>query len=113
MAGNTKDLRVRIKSVGATLQLTNAMGLVASSKIRRANEAMVKAREYYLTKAAEEKLQVILQKSINDSNFSNARLVRNIIEKAIRQQAYRLVQTEKFQPEDIINLSAEDFKMSD
>lgn len=46
MAGNTKDLRVRIKSVGATLQLTNAMGLVASSKIRRANEAMVKAREY-------------------------------------------------------------------
>ena len=28
------------------MQLTNAMGLVASSKIRRANEAMMKARDY-------------------------------------------------------------------
>ncbi|MBO5895993.1 MAG: ATP synthase F1 subunit gamma [Clostridia bacterium] len=46
MTGNTKALRVRIKSVTSTLQLTKAMGLVASSKIRRANEAMGKAREY-------------------------------------------------------------------
>lgn len=43
---NTKALRVRIKSVKSTEQLTKAMGLVASSKIRRANEAMYKAREY-------------------------------------------------------------------
>ncbi len=46
MAGNTKALRVRIKSVTSTLQLTKAMGLVASSKIRRANTAMLKGREY-------------------------------------------------------------------
>ena len=46
MAGNTKALRVRINSVNSTLQLTKAMELVASSKIRRANEAMQKAREY-------------------------------------------------------------------
>ncbi|MBE7057443.1 MAG: ATP synthase F1 subunit gamma [Ruminococcaceae bacterium] len=46
MPGNTKALRVRIKSVSSTLQLTKAMGLVASSKIRRANEAMFKGREY-------------------------------------------------------------------
>lgn len=46
MAGNTKALRVRIKSVTSTLQLTKAMGLVASSKIRRANDSMMKAREY-------------------------------------------------------------------
>ncbi len=44
--GSTKELRVRIKSVTSTLQLTKAMGLVASSKIRRANEAMGKAREF-------------------------------------------------------------------
>ena len=49
MAGNTKALRVRIKSVTSTLQLTKAMGLVASSKIRRANEAMLKGREYLKT----------------------------------------------------------------
>ena len=46
MAGNTKILRQRIKSVNSTLQLTNAMGLVAGSKIRRANEGMQKARQY-------------------------------------------------------------------
>lgn len=46
MAGNTKTLRIRIKSVTSTLQLTKAMGLVASSKIRRANEVMVKGRNY-------------------------------------------------------------------
>lgn len=43
---NTKALRVRIKSVKSTEQLTKAMGLVASSKIRRANEAMYRARDY-------------------------------------------------------------------
>ena len=46
MSENIKALRVRIKSVTSTMQLTNAMGLVASSKIRRANEAMLKGRDY-------------------------------------------------------------------
>lgn len=46
MAENTKALRLRIKSVTSTLQLTKAMGLVASSKIYRANQALYKAREY-------------------------------------------------------------------
>ena len=46
MAGNMKVLRQRIKSVTSTQQLTKAMGLVASSKIRKANKAMTKAREY-------------------------------------------------------------------
>lgn len=46
MGQNTKALRLRIKSVSSTLQLTKAMELVASSKIRRANEAMNQVREY-------------------------------------------------------------------
>lgn len=46
---NTKALRVRIKSVKSTEQLTKAMGLVASSKIRRANINMYKSREYLLS----------------------------------------------------------------
>ena len=57
MAGNTKALRVRIKSVNSTLQLTKAMELVASSKIRRANEAMQKAREY--TTALEKSISLL------------------------------------------------------
>lgn len=46
MGANTKQLRTRIKSVNSTLHLTKAMGLVASSKIRRASDAMNKSREY-------------------------------------------------------------------
>ncbi|MBE7012091.1 MAG: ATP synthase F1 subunit gamma [Ruminococcaceae bacterium] len=46
MGADIKKLRVRIKSVNSTLHLTKAMGLVASSKIRRANEAMNRGREY-------------------------------------------------------------------
>jgi F-type H+-transporting ATPase subunit gamma len=46
MGADTKQLRSRIKSVGATLQLTRAMGLVASSKLRRVMERMQHGREY-------------------------------------------------------------------
>ncbi len=46
MGADIKKLRGRIKSVDSTLHLTRAMGLVASSKIRRAMESMVHGREY-------------------------------------------------------------------
>lgn len=46
MGADTKKLRNRIKSVDSTLHLTTAMGLVASSKIRRAMEAMTRGRDY-------------------------------------------------------------------
>lgn len=46
MGADTKSLRMRIRSVDSTLHLTKAMGLVASSKIRRANDAMNKGRNY-------------------------------------------------------------------
>ncbi len=46
MGADIKNLRTRIRSVDSTLHLTKAMGLVASSKIRRANEGMRNGREY-------------------------------------------------------------------
>lgn len=46
MGTNTKQLRNRIKSVDSTLHLTKAMGLVASSKIRKSMDAMQKSRQY-------------------------------------------------------------------
>jgi len=46
MGADIKSLRTRIRSVDSTLHLTRAMGLVASSKIRRATAAMMKSREY-------------------------------------------------------------------
>lgn len=46
MGADIKKLKTRIKSIDSTLHLTKAMGLVASSKIRRATDAMLKSGEY-------------------------------------------------------------------
>ncbi len=46
MGADIKKLRVRIKSVSSTQHLTKAMGLVASSKIRKSTDGMLKSREY-------------------------------------------------------------------
>ena len=46
MGADIKSLRSRIRSVDSTLHLTKAMGLVASSKIRRATLNMGRSREY-------------------------------------------------------------------
>lgn len=46
MGQDTRELGNRIKSFDSTLHLTRAMGLVASSKIRRATEGMIHAKEY-------------------------------------------------------------------
>ena len=47
MAGTSmKDIRLRIRSVQSTMQITKAMQLVASSKLRRARERMEASRPY-------------------------------------------------------------------
>ena len=46
MAKDIKALRKRIKSFDSTLHLTGAMGLVASSKMRKATDAMLEGRKY-------------------------------------------------------------------
>ena len=46
MGADIKQLRTRIKSVDSTLHLTKAMGLVASSKIRKATDSMNKGKAY-------------------------------------------------------------------
>lgn len=46
-SGNMKLIRRRIKSVESTMQITKAMQLVASSKLRRAKERADKARPYF------------------------------------------------------------------
>ena len=46
MGADIKALKSRIRSVDSTLHLTSAMGLVASSKMRKANIAMQNGREY-------------------------------------------------------------------
>ncbi len=47
--GSMKDIKLRIKSVENTMQITKAMELVASSKLRKARDRMESARPYFLT----------------------------------------------------------------
>lgn len=44
-----KDIKLRIKSVESTMQITKAMELVASSKLRRAKERVETSRPYFET----------------------------------------------------------------
>ena len=80
MASNTKQLRNRIKSVNSTLHLTKAMGLVASSKIRKATDAMLKSRQYL--EAVEDVIDSVIsspecKKSpyVNDNNAKSTKII--------------------------------------
>ena len=74
-----KEVRIRIASVKSTQQITNAMKMVAASKLRKAQMAIVRLRPY----AA--KLSEIMQNlsgSLNDSGespYTLARLPENIL----------------------------------
>ena len=49
MAGSMKEIKLRMKSVESTMQITKAMELVASSKLRRAKERAEQSRPYFNT----------------------------------------------------------------
>ena len=49
MPASMKDIKLRIKSVQGTMQITRAMELVASSKLRRARDRVEHSRPYFET----------------------------------------------------------------
>ncbi|GAA0327340.1 stage V sporulation protein K [Oceanobacillus oncorhynchi subsp. oncorhynchi] len=71
---------------------------------------MLSERQYQLSKQAEWKFRNHLAKKLREDNynFSNARYVRNIIEKAIRLQAVRLLTSDKLVSRDLIVLTDQD-----
>lgn len=74
-------------------------------------ELMVERREYKFSKSSKAKLfNLLALKRRRDGDHSgNARLVRNLIEKAIRKQAVRLNNNYIYTREDLITLNREDF----
>lgn len=48
MSGQLKEIKTRIKSVSTTQQITKAMKLVSASKLRRAQDRIIKMRPYAL-----------------------------------------------------------------
>lgn len=71
---------------------------------------MLSERQYQLSKQAEWKFRNHLVKKLREDNynFSNARYVRNVIEKAIRLQAVRLLNSDKMVSRDLIVLTDQD-----
>ncbi|WP_353947750.1 AAA family ATPase [Sporolactobacillus sp. Y61] len=76
---------------------------------------MISEREYRMTNEAEKRLSRHLYKAAihHDSEFSNGRYVRNLIEKMIRQQAVRLVREGTFDRESLMTIRACDLVMDD
>lgn len=74
-------------------------------------ELMVERREYELSKSAKAKLfNLLALKRRQDGDHSgNARLVRNLIERAIRKHAVRLSTSLIYSRNDLITLNREDF----
>ncbi len=71
---------------------------------------LVAERDYELTAAAERDIRIHLQEVLYHKplHFSNARYVRNMIEKAIRKQAMRLLSTYNVTPKDLRQITKAD-----
>ncbi|WP_174232520.1 stage V sporulation protein K [Biomaibacter acetigenes] len=72
---------------------------------------MVEKRQYKFSSEAMSKFEKILINSKNGiyyDKMGNARMVRNMIEKAIRRQAVRLVNQKKISREDLLYIKPED-----
>ena len=74
MAGGMKGIKQRIKSVRSTMQITKAMELVASSKLRRAKERAERSRPYFEGMAA---LMNSIGAKGNDSVYLRQRPVKH------------------------------------
>lgn len=74
-------------------------------------DKMLAEREYTMSKDANRKLRehLIVLRSIQGSSFSNGRYVRNVLEKAIRTQAMRLLHEDSFDKHDLMTLRSQDF----
>jgi stage V sporulation protein K len=76
-------------------------------ELTRIAEMMLRKREYRLSADAASLLEAIVrEKKAQEVTPSNARMVRNLIEKAIRRQAVRLIRDKAFTRQDLMMLTA-------
>jgi stage V sporulation protein K len=75
-------------------------------------ELMLKQRQYRLTSEARLLLKKSIEKKmlLGHEHSGNARMVRNLIEKAIRLQAVRLIEKNKISREDLILIIQKDIE---
>ncbi len=78
MAGaSMKEIKLRVKSVQSTMQITKAMELVASSKLRRAKENAERCRPFF-----DILHQTLTDIALTNRDFSSPYLVRRPVQKS-------------------------------
>jgi len=80
------------------------------SELLKIGEQMLTKRQYRLSTEANLKLSGILEEQLRkgNQNEGNARLVRNLVERAIRKQAARLVKRSHLTRQELMALTPED-----
>lgn len=76
-------------------------------------EMMARQRHYRFSETAKKKLQLYLAEQRCQINFSNARLVRNLLEKSIRRQALRLSRQKVLSREELITIEDTDLAVEE
>lgn len=76
-SGNMKDIKRRIRSVESTMQITKAMELVASSKLRRAKERVEQTRPYFYA------LQETVSRVLRENRFSSIYTEQRTVKKSL------------------------------
>lgn len=75
MAQGTKDIKRRIQSIGSIMQITNAMELVASAKLRKSRNRLDSTKPYFET--VYENITDILSSTSEKSPLMDQREVKN------------------------------------
>lgn len=83
------------------------------SELLEIAEMMAQQRHYSFSDASKKRLQRYLAERRTDLNFSNARLVRNLLEKSIRRQALRLSRQERLSREELITIEDADLAVEE
>lgn len=73
-------------------------------------ELMVKNRQYQFTESAKKKIMKYLIYDNNSREIGNARLIRNLIERAIRKHAVRILNKKNITREDLITIDSIDIR---
>lgn len=83
------------------------------TELMKITHKLAEEKDYELTMAAERKVRLHLQEILHRKSlhFSNARYVRNMIEKAIRKQAMRLLTSNELTPVTIRQLTRDDISL--
>lgn len=85
------------------------------SELMKIADTMLEERQYRMMPQAKNKLRQYLLQMVNSPfhhDFGNAREVRNEIEKAIRRQAFRLLQTSEPTREQLMQIAPEDLQFA-